>query len=102
MARLVLNHSTNIEGLIKWLKRLAKEDLIKTITPASLSKAKNNSERLTLRISRKTSEGFKLIARKGSMTQDVYLITKVAEEQVIEMINKSNPILSHKKKHLNQ
>ena len=29
MARLVLNHSTNINGLIKWLRKLAKEELIK-------------------------------------------------------------------------
>ena len=38
MGRLVQNHSTHIEGLIKWLKKIAVFRDIKTITPASLSK----------------------------------------------------------------
>ena len=40
MGRLVQKHSTNIEGLIKWLRKIAKNENVKTVTPASISKAK--------------------------------------------------------------
>ena len=45
MGRLVQNHSTHIEGLIKWLKKIAESPKVKTVTPACLSKAKGRGEK---------------------------------------------------------
>ena len=40
MGRLVLNHSTNLEGLIPVLQKLALNISIKTITPAAISRVR--------------------------------------------------------------
>ena len=98
MARLVLNHSTNLNGLIKWLKILSAEETIQTITPACISKTKNNGGQLSIRITRKTNEGYKLVARKGQLAQEIYLVTKLTEKSIDEMIKNSNPNRSHKKR----
>ena len=50
MGRLVQNHSTHIDGLIKWLEKIAKNKDVKTVTPASLYKANGRGERLELRV----------------------------------------------------
>jgi len=98
MGRLVQNHSTNIEGLIKWLKRLAESEGIKTVTPACLSKAKGRGERLLLKVTVKTNEGFKLLARKGKLVQEVFIVTNLDKNEIKELINKSNPISSQRKR----
>ena len=98
MGRLVQNHSTHIEGLIKWLKRLAENEAVKTITPAALSKAKGRGEKLMLKVTVKTKEGFKLLARKGKLVQEVFIVTQLDENEIKELINKSNPLSSQKKR----
>ena len=98
MGRLVQNHSTHIEGLIKWLKRIAENEDVKTITPASLSKAKGRGERLVLKVTIKTNEGFKLLARKGNLVQEVFIVSHLQEEEIKELINKANPFFSQKKR----
>jgi len=97
MGRLVKNHSTNIHGLIKWLERIAQSAEIKTITPACLSNSNGREERLTLKISRKTKGGYKLIARKGKSVQQVYLVTKAEENKINEIIKDTNPYFFPKK-----
>ena len=91
MGRLVQNHSTHIEGLIKWLKKIATNQEIKTVTPASLSKTKGRGEKLVIKVTVKTKEGYKLLARKGKLVQEVFLVTRLAEYEVIELIEKTNP-----------
>ena len=98
MGRLVQNHSTHIEGLIKWLKRIAEEEEVKTVTPASLSKANGRGERLGIKVTRKTKEGFKLLARKGKLVQEVFLVTCLDEKEIKEVIEKANPYASRKKR----
>ena len=98
MGRLVQNHSTNIEGLIKWLKRIAEMDGIKTVTPASLSKTNGRGENLGLKVTVKTNEGYKLLARKGKLVQEVFLVTCLDENEIIEIIEDTNPKTSRKKK----
>ena len=98
MGRLVQNHSTNIEGLVKWLKKLAENKDIKTITPACLSKANGRGEKLQLKITIKTNEGFKLIARKGKLVQEVFIVTKLGKADITEILEKTNPSNSRKKK----
>ena len=97
MGRLVQNHSTHIEGLIKWLKKIAETDDIKTVTPASLSKTNGRGENLSLKITVKTKEGYKLLARKGKIVQEVFLVTSLDENEIIEIIERTNP-KSYRKK----
>ena len=65
LGRLVLNHSTNLEGLIPILQKLALNMNIKTITPAVISRVRGKSSKLIIRLSVKTINGYKAIARKG-------------------------------------
>tara|TARA_B100000214_G_C23904528_1_gene598172 strand:+ start:420 stop:722 length:303 start_codon:yes stop_codon:yes gene_type:complete len=98
MGRLVQNHSTHIEGLIKWLKKIAKNSEIKTVTPASLSKTNGRGERLLLKVTVKTKEGYKLLARKGKLVQEVFLVTNLDENEIKEIIKSTNPKTYRKKK----
>ena len=98
MGRLVQNHSTHIEGLIKWLKKIAALDEIKTVTAASLSKTYGRCENLSLKITVKTNEGYKLLARKGKLVQEVFLVTSLDESEIKEIIEKTNPKSYRKKK----
>ena len=91
MGRLVQNHSTHIEGLVKWLKKIAAKEEIKTVTPASLSKTNGRGENLSLKITIKTDEGYKLLARKGKLVQEVFLVTILNESEIVEIIEKTNP-----------
>ena len=97
MGRLVQNHSTNIEGLIRWLKRIAEAVDVKTVTPASLNKTKGRGEKLAIKVTIKTKEGFKLLARKGTQVQEVFLVTSLNETEIKEVIKKTNPYSSRKK-----
>ena len=98
MGRLVKNHSTHVDGLIKWLNRIAETKEIKTVTPASLFKANGRGEKLQLKITVKTKEGFKLLARKGTLVQEVFLVTSLDEIEIKEIIEKTNPNSYRKKK----
>ena len=98
MGRLVQNHSTHIEGLIKWLKEIAKRSAIKTVTPASLSKTNGRGEKLVLKVTVKTSEGYKLLARKGQLVQEVFLVTSLDKSEIIKIIEETNPNPYRKKK----
>ena len=97
MGRLVQNHSTHIEGLIKWLKKIAEINDIKTVTPASLAKTNGRGEKLVLKVTIKTKEGFKLLARKGKLVQEVFLVTNLSEKEIKDIIKKTNPFSSRKK-----
>tara|TARA_Y100001968_G_scaffold129543_1_gene118224 strand:+ start:852 stop:1154 length:303 start_codon:yes stop_codon:yes gene_type:complete len=97
MGRLVQNHSTNIEGLIKWLKKIAETEKVKTVTPAALSKTGGRGEKLVIKVTIKTKEGFKLLARKGKMVQEVFIVTSLDESEIKEIIKRTNPYSSRKK-----
>ncbi|MDC3147996.1 DUF2103 domain-containing protein [Prochlorococcus sp. AH-716-I07] len=87
MGRLVLNHSSNIEGLIPILKKLALDINIKTITPAAISRARGRSSKLIIRLSVKTINGYKAIARKGKTTQEVFISTDLTKDELKEIID---------------
>ena len=92
MGRIVLTHSTYIEGLIPILKKLALNKNIKTITPAIITKVKGRSTKLIVRISVKTISGYKAIARKGQTAQEVFISTdlsKVELKKLLENFNQS-------------
>ena len=98
MGRLVQNHSTHIEGLIKWLKKIAASEEIKTVTPASLSKTNGRGEFLGLKVTVKTKEGYKLLARKGKLVQEVFLVTNLDKNGIKEIIEKTNPMPYRRRK----
>ena len=87
LGRLVLNHSTNIEGLIPILKKLANNIYIKTITPAAISRVRGRSDKLIIRLSVKTINGYKAIARKGKTAQEVFISTELNKDQLKQIID---------------
>ena len=92
MGRLVLNHSTNIEGLIPILQKLALNTDIKTITPAVISRSRGRSSKLIIRISIKTINGYKAIARKGKTAQEVFISTDLTKDElknILDIYNKT-------------
>ena len=89
MGRLVHTHSTYINGLIKLLKRLAKEKGISTISPGVISRVRGHKEKLKISVTREVLGGYKLIARKGRVAQEVYITTKYNREELIEKIEES-------------
>ncbi len=90
MGRLVLNHSTNIEGLIPILQKLALNVNIKTITPAVISKVRGRTSKLEIRLSVKTINGFKAIARKGRTAQEVFISTDLSKDELKKIIDAHN------------
>ena len=91
MGRLVLNHSTYIEGLIPILKKLALNINIKTVTPAIISRARGRSSQLIIRLSVKTINGYKAIARKGNTAQEVFISTDLSKDELKKLIDFYNP-----------
>tara|TARA_Y100001968_G_C19149802_1_gene615615 strand:- start:356 stop:658 length:303 start_codon:yes stop_codon:yes gene_type:complete len=98
MGRLVQNHSTNIDGLVKWLKKLSENKYIKTVTPASLAKTNGRGEQLMLKVTVKTQDGFKLLARKGKLVQEVFVVTELDKKSIKEIIETTNPSSSRRKR----
>ena len=90
MGRLVLNHSTNIKGLIPILQKLALNTDIKTVTPAAISRVRGRSSKLVIRLSVKTLNGYKAIARKGKTAQEVFISTDLSKEELKQMIDNYN------------
>ena len=90
MGRLVLNHSSNIEGLIPILQKLVLNTKIKTITPAVISRVKGRSSKLIIRLSVKTINGYKAIARKGKTAQEVFISTDLSKEELKQIIDVYN------------
>tara|TARA_B100000700_G_scaffold245023_1_gene273388 strand:+ start:631 stop:900 length:270 start_codon:yes stop_codon:yes gene_type:complete len=82
MGRLVRTHSTYLEGLIKKLKKLANIDGVRTVTPGAIAKTKGKRDQLEIKISTRIVGGFKLIARKGTSVQEVFVLTKLKEGDI--------------------
>ncbi|MFM9102033.1 MAG: DUF2103 domain-containing protein [Cyanobium sp.] len=82
MGRLVVTHSTYLEGLIPLLKRLAALPGVDTVTPAVISRVRGRSPGLRLRISTPISGGHKLMARRGGSAQEVFVVTAWTRDQL--------------------
>ena len=87
MGRLVLNHSSNIEGLIPILQKLALDINIKRITPAAISRARGRCSKLIIRLSVKTINGYNAIARKGKTAQEVFISTDLSKDELKQIID---------------
>ena len=58
MGRVVITHSTYIEGLIPILKKLASNEKIKTVTPAIITKVRGRSSKIIIFEICKKSENY--------------------------------------------
>ena len=87
MGRVVLTHSTYIEGLIPVLQKLAINSEIKTITPAIISRVKGRASKLIIRVSIKTINGYKAIARKGKTAQEVFISTDLSKDELKKLLD---------------
>ena len=88
MGRVVLTHSTYIDGLIESAKLLAKDKRIKTVIPGVIGKTRGKTNKLIIRISRETKEGYKLIARKGTTYQEIFIVTDLTENALKTILYK--------------
>ncbi len=80
MGRVVITHSTYIEGLIPLLRLLAEDPLIGTITPAVISRTRGRTPRLSLRVSTPITGGHKVNARRAGTAQEVFVVTSLDRE----------------------
>ena len=87
MGRLILNHSTHIEGLIPILRDLALNINIRTVTPAIISRVRGRSSKLIIRLSVKTISGYKAIARKGKTAQEVFISTDLSKDELKKLLD---------------
>jgi len=88
MGRLVITHSTYLEGLIPLLRRLALRPGIDTVTPAVISRVRGRCTGLRLRVSTPIIGGHKLVARRGSSAQEVFVVTGWSREQLQEELER--------------
>ncbi len=86
MGRLVVTHSTYLKGLIPWLRELASDPQVQTITPGVIARVKGRCQELTLRPSIPIKGGFKLMARRGGSAQEVFVITTLDKPALIDRI----------------
>ena len=91
MGRLVITHSTYVEGLIPWLKVLARDPEIQTITPGVIARVRGHSSDLQLRVSTPVTGGFKVLARKGTSAQEVFVVTQLDKDELLKRIKTCSP-----------
>ncbi len=87
MGRLVITHSTYVEGLIPRLRQLAREPGIDTVTPAVIGRVRGRSDGLRLRVQSPIRGGWKLVARRGSTAQEVFVVTEWDRERLQERLD---------------
>ena len=86
-ARLVMNHSTHLPGLISLLEKIAQYDGIQTITPGVICPVRAHIPHMKLRISVPIRGGFKIIARGGKIAQEVFILTTLQKTELESMIS---------------
>ena len=87
MGRIVLTHSTYIKGLVPILKKVASNNNIKTVTPATISKVRGRTSKLIIRISVEIIGGFKAIARKGQTAQEIFITTDLNKDELNSLLS---------------
>ena len=91
LGRVVITHSTYVDGLIPWLKALSHETDIQTITPAVISRVRGRSPELQLRVSTPITGGYKLVARKGKSAQEVFVVTSMSRPDLEQAVLHHRP-----------
>ena len=91
MGRLVITHSPYVEGLIPWLKVLARDPEIQTITPGVIARVRGHSSELRLRVSVPVTGGFKVLARRGTSAQEIFVVTQLDKDELLNRIRTCSP-----------
>ena len=91
MGRVVITHSTYIDGLIPLLRRLAQLPGIDTVTPAVICRVKGRIPLLRLRVSAPITGGHKLVARLGTSAQEVFVVTPMDKQQLQARLDQLAP-----------
>ena len=87
MGRVVITHSTYLEGLIPLLRQLAGQPGIDTVTPAVISRVKGRALGMRLRVSAPITGGHKLVARRGTSAQEVFVVTNLSREELQQRLD---------------
>ena len=90
MGRVVITHSTYVDGLIPLLRRLAAEEGIDTVTPAVITRVRGRTPVLILRVSTPIRGGHKLVARRGSSAQEVFVVTDWPRQRLQEWLERQS------------
>ena len=69
----MLTHSTHADGLIPALQILTPLPNLRTITPARLATSRCGTSGLLLKVSTVTPSGAKLLCRRGTQVQEVFM-----------------------------
>jgi hypothetical protein len=64
------------------LQKLIRQPGIKTVTPGVIGRTRGRSARLELRISVPTRGGFKVVARRGTSVQEIFIVTQLNHVQL--------------------
>jgi hypothetical protein len=88
MGRLVVTHSTYLEGLIPLLRELAAQPGVTTVTPAVISRVRGRIAGLKLRVSAPITGGHKLVARRGGSAQEVFVITTWSRDRLQQEVDR--------------
>lgn len=96
----MITHSTYVEGLIPWLKELAADEAIQTITPGVIARVKGRSPGLKLRVSTPMRGGHKVVVRRGSTVQEVFVVTSLDADELSKRIEACRPRSTAEKKAL--
>ena len=86
-ARLVLNHSTHLPGLISILTQLAGQPGIKTITPGRVARVKARPTPLKIRVTVPITGGHKLQVRAQGNVQEVFVLTDLSAKALQNTID---------------
>jgi hypothetical protein len=87
-ARIVMNHSTHVDGLIEALTKgssLASSKGIKMFVPGRLSRTRGGAaETLQINVSVPISGGFRCLVRRGCMIQELFVSTSISSESELQ------------------
>jgi len=81
-ARLALNHSTHVEGLLPVLRRLIATlgpPDIYTIVPGRVAVTRGKAIHFRVRVSAPTPQGYKALARRGQTVQEVFITGSIGQ-----------------------
>ncbi|MFN6339549.1 MAG: DUF2103 domain-containing protein [Cyanobacteriota bacterium] len=87
MGRVVITHSTYIEGLIPLLKVLAQDPSIGTVTPAVICRVRGRASQLRLRVSTPIVGGHKVNARRAGTAQEVFVLTTLSRADLQQKLD---------------
>jgi len=95
-SRVVLNHSSHVDGLIQVLKRISHAH-IETIVPGRISRVAGSSAggtgSLSFRVTVPVSGGWRVLAQRGTQLQEIYCNgTTLSREEVQQVLDSAKAL----------